>query len=603
MDKPVDIREDEEQGIKLQETMELLLAAGYFRARIKGLDPFDKVVGGMVWCLEVCNLDIDVDLMFQESLSIGQKISLTEKIVGVLPQMLCPYRLDPHQIQGLDFVHIYPVVQWLVKRAIQVREETGDTNRAYALRQFQQHYSMPEDVEREKVVKSAQDSIQRLNDVYAPKRKYRRKAGHNIPDVTTQVQYTLLEYGHKAGAFTSAAVKADESEKHTKKVSKKAKEEPRSAGDLANEEYNEMVGEMEQVDDRGRKVKASVIGGIVSQQAEQIAHMEALHQQQKLQMGNFLPEGLIALPGKQMPMSEVLSQQLEELKLKKQQAEDRKRSMEVRLEELKIEKKSLKTRKEALDQENAVLEEITSGVDEDQLELVAELVRQKDEAEEAVSSFRLQCKTEAAGYKAEYQRLREELENPTDESHLLSEELRKRLETERSTLSEVRLRLAQRNREVAQLQRSLDDVPSQAELSQYQKRFIELYDQVAAKLRETKKYYTLYNTLTDTKTYYEKEVQLLESIHDNFEVAMGSESAKEQFLRQLEAILESLRQTVTKAEKRRQNEKLKRDQLNDKYMELLEKQRYYSKLIKEFQQECSLNEDLQALAVERGLDQ
>jgi hypothetical protein len=65
---------------------------------------------------------------------------------------------------------------------------------------------------------------------------------------------------------------------------------------------------------------------------------------------------------------------------------------------------------------------------------------------------------------------------------------------------------------------------------------------------------------------------------------MRSESAKEQFLRQLENILDSLRQTVTKAEKRRQNEKLKRDQLNDRYMELLEAKRYYSKLIKEFQQ-------------------
>lgn len=42
--QPVDIREDEEQGIKLQETMELLVAAGYFRARIKGLHPFDKVI-------------------------------------------------------------------------------------------------------------------------------------------------------------------------------------------------------------------------------------------------------------------------------------------------------------------------------------------------------------------------------------------------------------------------------------------------------------------------------------------------------------------------------------------------------------------------------
>lgn len=39
----VETREDEEQNIKLTEILELLVAAGYFRARIKGLSPFDKV--------------------------------------------------------------------------------------------------------------------------------------------------------------------------------------------------------------------------------------------------------------------------------------------------------------------------------------------------------------------------------------------------------------------------------------------------------------------------------------------------------------------------------------------------------------------------------
>lgn len=39
----VETREDEEQSIKLTEILELLVAAGYFRARIKGLSPFDKV--------------------------------------------------------------------------------------------------------------------------------------------------------------------------------------------------------------------------------------------------------------------------------------------------------------------------------------------------------------------------------------------------------------------------------------------------------------------------------------------------------------------------------------------------------------------------------
>ena len=38
-----DVREDEEQLEKLDQMIELLVAAGYFRARIKGLSSFDKV--------------------------------------------------------------------------------------------------------------------------------------------------------------------------------------------------------------------------------------------------------------------------------------------------------------------------------------------------------------------------------------------------------------------------------------------------------------------------------------------------------------------------------------------------------------------------------
>lgn len=111
MKKKFDVREDEEQQTKLQETVELLVAAGYFRARIKGLSAFDKIVGGMTWCITTCNFDIDIDLLFQESSTIGQKIALVERIVSVLPRMKCPHRIEPHQIQGLDFIHIYPVIQ------------------------------------------------------------------------------------------------------------------------------------------------------------------------------------------------------------------------------------------------------------------------------------------------------------------------------------------------------------------------------------------------------------------------------------------------------------------------------------------------------------
>lgn len=58
--------------------------------------------------------------------------------------MKCPHRLEPHQIQGLDFIHIYPVIQWLVKLAIATREEMGDYIRAFSESQFNKEHITPE---------------------------------------------------------------------------------------------------------------------------------------------------------------------------------------------------------------------------------------------------------------------------------------------------------------------------------------------------------------------------------------------------------------------------------------------------------------------------
>ena len=58
--------------------------------------------------------------------------------------MKCPHRLEPHQIQGLDFIHIYPVIQWLVKLAIATREEMGDYIRSFSEAQFSKDHQTPE---------------------------------------------------------------------------------------------------------------------------------------------------------------------------------------------------------------------------------------------------------------------------------------------------------------------------------------------------------------------------------------------------------------------------------------------------------------------------
>ncbi|GCB83140.1 hypothetical protein scyTo_0023906, partial [Scyliorhinus torazame] len=108
----------------------------------------------------------------------------------------------------------------------------------------------------------------------------------------------------------------------------------------------------------------------------------------------------------------------------------------------------------------------------------------------------------------------------------------------------------------------------------------------AATRQEPKQFFTLYNTLANKRLCLEKEVNLLNSIHENFQHAMAATTARDQFLRQMEQIVEGIKQNRMKSEKEKQENKLRHDQLNDEYFELLEKQRVY------FKEECNENEVL-----------
>ena len=70
----------------------------------------------------------------------------------------------------------------------------------------------------------------------------------------------------------------------------------------------------------------------------------------------------------------------------------------------------------------------------------------------------------------------------------------------------LRQLLAERNLEVARSIRIIDDVPSRTELIQYERRFVELYQQVSWKFEENRKYYDLYNTLDEQRNFLQKEV-------------------------------------------------------------------------------------------------
>lgn len=594
----VETREDEEQNIKLTEILELLVAAGYFRARIKGLSPFDKVVGGMTWCITTCNFDIDVDLLFQENSTIGQKIALTEKIVSVLPKMKCPHRLEPHQIQGLDFIHIFPVVQWLVKRAIETREEMGDYIRSYSISQFQKTHRLPEDDEfmqrKEKAIKTVTD----IFEVYKPQRKYKRQKGaEEILDEESKVHATLLEYGRRYG-FSRQAGKTEQTE--DKKIvlpsglAAAGKAEPCDEDDLrAAEELRIktlMTGMAAMATEEG-KLTASTVGQIVGLQSDEIKQIVSEYAEKQSELSaEERPERLGAAQQHRRKVASLNKQILQKTKLL-EELQAKFVDLQAKCTEAKKTLTEVKSYSEKLDKELAALETIESQADSSVLQNLRMLVAMNENLKSQEQEFKAHCREEM-------ERLQQDIENLKAEAAENGEEeepnklIDQQYQTEKEKLQKIRLLLARRNREIAILQRKIDEVPSRAELTQYQKRFIELYSQVSATHKETKQFFTLYNTLDDKKVYLEKEVNLLNSIHDNFHQAMASSGSREQFLRQMEQIVEGIKQNRMKMEKKKQENKMRRDQLNDEYLELLEKQRLYFKTVKEFKEECRKNEML-----------
>lgn len=117
---------------------------------------------------------------------------------------------------------------------------------------------------------------------------------------------------------------------------------------------------------------------------------------------------------------------------------------------------------------------------------------------------------------------------------------------------------------------------------------------VNAKHRETKQFYTLYNTLEDTKHYMANELSLLNSIYENYTEGMRNATTREVFLKQLDGIVNGIKQTKIKVQNRCEDEKAKRNGMHAQLMCLVEQQRKYAAAVKQFTIECKHNAELLA---------
>ncbi|EAT40713.1 AAEL007572-PB [Aedes aegypti] len=563
----VERREDEEQKRKEQEIIDILVGAGYYRAHIQGLSIFDKIVGGMTWCIEACDYDVDVDLLFHENLTIGQKISLTEKIVVVLPKMKCPFQLEPHQIQGLDFINIYPVVEWLVKRSAENRSEKAEKLKKLAASQFQNHFTLQSDREAKQVHSKQLENLRTVEDRYIPKRQFRRTE-KGPDDVMSRVRITLMEYGTRDFSVKTNVDIAEVDDAHD-----------------SEDVFEGILQRTEQELDFDNLFKTLSVAkeqniSVELTDAERSAlnqHYEDLKREMSIDTSQLSEQNKIKTI---LATKLALEKKLDRVKASNGKLKEALQQEQLDLDEMKNLKGSLEGEIHNLD--NLEIDEKNQKI----LAHVQELILKNERMKQLETEFKEQCKKELADLQEKI--LKAETSTP-DEDII---EYQKQLEVEQERLKSLRLQLAKKNRAYVSINRQLDNIPDRTELAQYQRRFLELYNQVSATHRETKQFYTLYNTLDDTKLYLEKEMSLLNSIYENYGNAMQSFNSREQFVQQFETIVEGIRNNKAKVKTKCDDERAKRDGLNAQLLCLVEQQRKYATTVKQLTAECQRNEAL-----------
>ena len=224
------------------------------------------------------------------------------------------------------------------------------------------------------------------------------------------------------------------------------------------------------------------------------------------------------------------------------------------------------------------------------LEKLRTLIAQNESLKDQMSKFKATCESEMNSLETKIAAIQGDgFEAVTDERVLA---IRNQLDADKAKMVKLQQLSAKRNREIARWQRQIDEYPSRAELNQYQRRFLDLYGHVSARLRETKQYYLQYNVHADSKQYYAKESTLLDSIYENFEMAMKTAGGKEQLLKQMEQIASVMGSNKAKVKDRLTEEESTRDAMRTEHLALVDKQRAYYKCVKDYETECGKNEAL-----------
>lgn len=622
-------REDTEH---LQKITDILLAAGYFRARLNNIEPFDKVLGGCCWC--ITGLMYSVEMDFRDDLTLGEKIRLSEKITESLGEMRCPYQLFPHQIQGLNYEKIIPVLKWLIEQLMKTRDTRGAITRKQALQSFSRKYNRNVKREKHEHIEKMLDLVEQTN----PKRVYKSSKIYTMKlEDPKRVHSCLREFNDLSASrlykhiFETIArmvryeerdrLKAEQEEglgnleevKNTgvkqdsiAKTIKQIKRDKEAGGLDEKQEFldlNDAIlgvkgdetekGELDEEISRLRqktlRVKADNVNQILSQNIEALT--EDVKNLQQMSEAQLTQDEEFFIKSEQ----ENHERNLQAIKKRKEKLEQ---ELTEESEHYKTTETLIKEESKKLD-DNSVLKsklerDITtldtkiaqSPITESQLAKI----HKKEELKQQIKDMKKKCKEEKVRLDEELIRIKkknEELEKEEQARVLATIEAKYNEQYEK--LMDQKKKIAEQNRSITALQRKIENCPSKIELSQYHKRFTELFETINAKFEENRKYSNLFNTKNEVKELLNHQINYINEIRKEFTNAKGKKERKV-LQDNLESVNAELATKIATSELTLKEIRNEKDMIVEEFNKCLNMEKEHYNRVKLLEAECDKNE-------------
>ncbi len=563
--------------------------------------------------------------------------------------MKCPHQLQPHQIQGgiggADYIVILPVIIWLIQKFFGLREERDIQLRAFSTLQFSRDYRFPNEAKVNEVTPEMAKVLGRNQAT----RKYRRVPQPKESEVT-RVHSCLLEYGEllgvpgvsgsaeatgkgKAGrsgpgadgdsavqdsmsagliAITSSdsitfggigtalgSVGADGQplggfEKKLMMEAMKAQKEEAAYNEMVHKEQSALMGSMQSLDGQSGQVGSSLAGSLLGLGGSEISQFASEYEQQMEQSASAMERSLQGGKlGQQAAFKRQRQNLLNQQAVADAAAAEKSKETDLVLEKLRHLEEETSSAVDYNAKLQAQIEKLNAlekgSSQQNDLRDLKRLIMLNESLKAQEADFKASCKAAVAEYNARIIALQEADKPDSEASKKLSdiEDMHAKIMMKYDKLRQM---LAETNLEVSANTRVIDDIPTRTELIQYERRFSELYQQVAWKLEENRKYYAMYNTLDTTLGVMQKNVKVLDSIHDSFEESMKTREGKMLFLTQVSTITKSVSESVKQQEDILRVRTKQADDLKARYQDLVDEQRAYYTAVKDFQAECDKND-------------